>query len=80
MDLNDMKNPLLAAMFKIGRKGFNATRTVGAGAESLIAAALVELRIAESATTIAGRFFERGFVDAWYAEQDGLQSARRGRR
>lgn len=80
MDLNDMKNPLLAAMFKHGRKGFKATRSVRAGAESLIEAALGELRIEDSAATIAGRFFEQGFVDAWYADQDAIQAARRGRR
>ncbi len=80
MDLNDMKNPLLAAMFKHGRKGFKATRTVRAGVETLIDAALAQLRIADSAAMIAGRFFEGSFVDAWYAEQDAIQAARRGRR
>ena len=79
MDLDDMKNPLPAAMFTHGSKGFKATRTVRAGAESLIAAALAELRIAETAAKIANRLFERGFVDAWYAEQDAIQAARRRR-
>lgn len=79
MDLDDMKNPLPAAMFKHGRKGFKATRTVRAGAEALISAALEELRIAESAAAITNRFFEHGFVDAWYVEQDAIQTARRRR-
>lgn len=79
MDLDDMKNPLIAAMFNHGQKGFKPTKTVRAGAETLIAAALNELRVAESAATIANRFFERGFVDAWYAEQDAIQAARRRR-
>lgn len=78
-DVDDMKNSLVAAMFKHGRKGFKLTRSVRAGAKALFEEALARLRIAESATTITGRFFELGFVDAWYVDQEAIRAARRGR-
>lgn len=78
-DLDDMQSPLPAGIFKHGRKGFKVTRGIRTGTESLFAEALDRLGFIEPAAAIADRFFEMGFVDAWYAEQEAIQAARRRR-
>jgi hypothetical protein len=78
-DLLGTSNPLIDAMLKHGRKSFQATRTVRASAEDFIASALNQLQIDESAATVANRFFERRFIDAWYAEEEAIAAARRRR-
>ncbi|HEY0414626.1 MAG TPA: toll/interleukin-1 receptor domain-containing protein [Allosphingosinicella sp.] len=80
-DLDDMKNPFVAALYEHGRKGFRVTRNVRRGAEELFATAMTPLRVATPATTVAARFFEGNFVDSWYAEQEAIRARRkRGKR
>lgn len=78
-DVDDLKNPLVAAIFNHGRKGFKMTRAVRTGTDELVAGALSRLGLADSAVEIADRFIELDFVDAWYAEQEAIQAARRRR-
>jgi TIR domain len=75
-DLDDMDNPLVAALYKHGRKGFRLTRAVRRATEDLLDTAVGRLGLTTPATTIADRFIERGFIDGWYAEQEAIRVAR----
>lgn len=79
-DVTDTNNALSAALFKHGRRGFKVTRNVRAGAEELFGAALSCLALTGSSAELADRFFEHGFVDAFYAREEERAAMRRSRR
>jgi len=76
-DLDDLQNPMVAALYKHGRKGFRLTRTVRRSIEDLFAAAISKLDLATSSAAITDRFIERQFIEGWYSEQEAIRAARR---
>jgi hypothetical protein len=76
-DPNDMNNPFVAALYKHSSKGFRLTRTVQQGAHELFAGAASRLGLETPAQTIAVRFFESGFIEAYYSWEDARTATRR---
>jgi hypothetical protein len=76
-DLGDLQSPLVAALYKHGRKGFRLTRSVRRGLEDALAAATAKLGLTTPVATLGDRFVERQFIEHWYAEQEAIQAARR---
>jgi hypothetical protein len=68
-DLDDVKNPFVAALYKHGRKGFRTTRAVRRGLEELLAGAIDRLGLPSSPAQLSDRFIERQFIESWYTEQ-----------
>lgn len=75
-NIYNQNNGLAAAMYNHRRKGFKVTRSVRAGAEELFALAVSRLRIKDSPSAIANRFFQARFVEEWYIEQEEIRASR----
>jgi hypothetical protein len=68
------------ALWRSARSRFRFSLSIRMGLEDLIGRALKELRIAESAGTVAQRFIKGGFVEGYFAEKDRWRKRVSGRR
>ena len=64
------------ALLRKSRSAFRLTRGVKAALVELIAQSLLAIGVDQSASLVADRFIERGFVDAYYADEERLKALR----
>jgi hypothetical protein len=78
-DVMFAKDDFARALLRKTRRAFRFTRNIKAALVELFAESLHAMGIAQDALVIADRFIERGFVEAYYVEEERLWASRRRR-